>query len=420
MVTMSSPPPRRTEASQLNLEEITPQLTKEMAPLSLFSAFVMCALVPWLFFQSLSISAQREAQFISNSVADGLQRQISRDPLLWAYRPQELYQLIHPYEELGAVVNCSLPDQRVCYSTHLPNPLPAMVTASSPLLKHGHLIGQVQVQMPTEISSLWLSVTWLALPIGLVISLLIFLLPRGAARRLDRTNLQLWRELKSLNQTLETRVQERTEALELSNLKLLNIQEEERARMSRDLHDELGQTLTGLRLHLTALQFQNTAQDELNHSLQDALNIVDLGVDQVRRIAYEQRPPELDLLGLHDALHSLGRRAELRSGMKINISCGQLPPLSEEQMIALFRLAQEGLTNAMRHSGGQQIMIKISASDAELCLSIHDDGTGPPQDVIWGGGLIGAYGRARRVGGQFSFGAHSDGGSELKMRIPLG
>jgi len=282
-------------------------------------------------------------------------------------------------------------------------------------------VGQVTVTLATPTTPTSVNIWWVALPLAFLVSGLILGLPWWAAQSADRINMTLWRRLTDFNQTLELRVHKRTQELSEMNQRLLTIQEEERLRISRDLHDELGQTLTGLRLQLTRAEILNQ-EDNVDEALKQALEVIDLGVDQVRRIAYEQRPPELDMLGLYDALRALVKRSDIQEDKHISLqvpSTSPDPPLPSAVNVCLFRVAQEGITNALRHSGTDIVMVSLTLDHQEVTLKVIDHGHGQPDQLVWGGGLSGAHGRLHRIGGRLQVTQTLSGGLTLIATIPL-
>ena len=139
----------------------------------------------------------------------------------------------------------------------------------------------------------------------------------------------------------------------------------------------------------------------------------------MRQIAYQQRPPELDMLGLEDALRSLARRTSLQSNLKIEVNY-QLPvSLEESKNVVLFRVTQEGITNAIRHSKCQTIQVNVYLKASWVFLTIHDDGEGISDCYQWGGGLNGAHGRVSKEGGKLLLTSRDEGGSSLTAQIPI-
>ena len=408
-----------------HLKTLTPQLVRRMALLALLNLSVMGGLAPWLYEQNQQVELQKDARFMARTIAGHLQQLVAQDNVLWAYRAQDISRVIKPFQELGAHVRCQTAWSSSCgvfspegVISGSSNP---HVFAQHPVIYRRREVGKVHVTLsgPSNIASV--NVWLLALPLALIVSSLILALPWGAATSADHINMSLWTRLIDLNQTLEQRVQKRTQELSEMNQRLLTVQEEERLRMSRDLHDELGQTLTGLRLQLTRAEILNQ-EPQVDEALKQALEVIDLGVDQVRRIAYEQRPPELDMLGLYDALKALVTRADQQESVEISLQVPDTPPdppLPSPVNVSLFRIAQEGITNALRHSGTDSIEVLLSLNPQSVVLSVIDYGEGQPDQFVWGGGLSGAHGRLHKLGGQLKLISNDEGGLTLMASVPI-
>jgi two-component system, NarL family, sensor histidine kinase UhpB len=180
-------------------------------------------------------------------------------------------------------------------------------------------------------------------------------------------------------------------------------QEEERKRIARELHDEVGQVLTGVMLQLDDPE----AREAVRRSLED-----------VRRIARELRPETLDHLGLLSSLRDLSNSVE---GVRLErrLDAGDLELRSDVEL-AVYRVAQEGLTNVMRHSGATEALLALEQVGGSLRLTVRDNGRGLPDGAPpAGGGLTGMSERALQVGARLSVGSGPGGGTEVRLDIPL-
>jgi two-component system, NarL family, sensor histidine kinase UhpB len=229
----------------------------------------------------------------------------------------------------------------------------------------------------------------------------------------------------------------------------LAAQEAERLRIARELHDEIGQTLTAV-----ALQAERAAEDASAQpqALRDIGAIVQHSLQDVRRIARELRPEALDDLGLTDALISLCLRIERQGALRITREiAGNLPPLSTEVELVVYRVAQEALTNALRHSGASHVRVKLvrrssgqhgSAGDgrdggkvgagedggdigdrgdvgAELVLTVSDDGRGLPASLNGSHGLEGMRERAILVHADLRIDSTPGAGVTVSLNVPI-
>jgi two-component system sensor histidine kinase UhpB len=199
----------------------------------------------------------------------------------------------------------------------------------------------------------------------------------------------------------------------------LGAQEAERLRTARELHDEVGQSLTAVALQveqLAAAADPATADrlNEMAQQLQDSL-------DDLRRIVRKLRPEALDDLGLLNALIALTSR--VNRGTKIRIERelnGKLPALSPEQELVIYRVAQEALTNVVRHADARTVRIALFPEDGDVVLTVDDDGRGLPRaGVADGSGIEGMRERALLVGAQLSIDSKPSQGTEVKLVVPV-
>jgi two-component system sensor histidine kinase UhpB len=194
-----------------------------------------------------------------------------------------------------------------------------------------------------------------------------------------------------------------------SSRRALRAQEAERRRIASGLHDEVGQVLTGVLLRLD--------DDETKESVRQAL-------DEVRRIARELRPEMLEQLGLVSALTELSRKFAESSGVLVERRFAtDLPPLSEDAELAVYRVAQESLTNVARHADAGRVEIALQPGHDSVVLCVTDDGRGipvPDQSRNGHGGLRGMRERALLVGGALAIKRSSAGGVEVRLEVPAG
>lgn len=212
-----------------------------------------------------------------------------------------------------------------------------------------------------------------------------------------------------------------------SRIRLLR--EEERTRISREIHDELGQHLTGIKMQL------RLAEDHLDRRSDRALNpvidhlveasaLVDETIGSVRRISSGLRPPALDHLGLAAALDDEAEQFTRRTGIQCRLVVGEMrQPLTPEVETAAFRIFQECLTNVARHAHASHVEAECGILAGELVLRVRDDGVGI--DPAMAGkpttlGLVGMVERAADAGGRLEFLAAPGNGAEVVLRIPVG
>ncbi|MGH3003060.1 MAG: sensor histidine kinase, partial [Gaiellaceae bacterium] len=203
-----------------------------------------------------------------------------------------------------------------------------------------------------------------------------------------------------------------------SGARALSAQEQERERISRGLHDEVGQTMTGVLFQLK--QLGRDATPEQRRALAEAQQTVKTSLEEVRRIAQELRPELLEHLGLARALASLARGFGQQTGIPIRTElAGTLPPLDREVEVVVYRVAQEALTNAARHSGASRIVLVLESDADSVVLRVIDDGHGFQGRPEEGGGLRGIRERALIVGGAAAIKPGPDGGVEVRLQVPV-
>ncbi|MET7641603.1 HAMP domain-containing sensor histidine kinase [Streptomyces sp. NPDC005438] len=202
-----------------------------------------------------------------------------------------------------------------------------------------------------------------------------------------------------------------------SSARALSAQEAERRRIAQELHDEVGQTLTAVLLELkrVADQAPPPVREELLHVQESTRG----SLDEIRRIARRLRPGVLEELGLTSALKSLAREIPSSAGLSIRTRVeGELPPLGEEAELVLYRVAQEGITNTLRHADASRMELVLRREPFGVELLIRDDGRGLG-NAPEGAGIRGMRERALLIGAQLSLGRSPMGGTEVRLRVPL-
>jgi signal transduction histidine kinase len=210
--------------------------------------------------------------------------------------------------------------------------------------------------------------------------------------------------------------------------KIQSLREEERTRIAREIHDELGQLLTGIKMELRLIEnnLSNREDRTLNpviDLLVDTAEMVDTTIDSVQRISAGLRPCALDDLGLPCALSQEAERFAKRTGITCAIDIKEPEtPMSPEVETAVFRIFQESLTNIARHAHASKVEADYAETKGVLRLSVRDNGDGIDPSVLDDPdslGLIGMLERAENVGGSVSFIRHPDEGTEVILTVPL-
>lgn len=206
------------------------------------------------------------------------------------------------------------------------------------------------------------------------------------------------------------------------------VQEDERRRLARDLHDGIGQQLTALRHRLDALARSVEGAADASSPLHQALSICESAIEETRALSRLLRPQILDDLGLEAALNWLARHSAENGGYELEIDIGTLPaPLDGDVSTLVFRVAQEAFTNILKHAHAKHVLLRLAhRRDAGLQLLIIDDGLGFDVEAAFarasGGhstGLASMRERVRLFGGRFTIISQPGEGMQLRALIPL-
>ena len=240
--------------------------------------------------------------------------------------------------------------------------------------------------------------------------------------RLAAANQQLEQEIRNREQA-EDEQRRSFELLRALAARLQTAREEERTRVAREIHDELGQALTAIKIELNALLPEPpTAEESSLQRRQSLLKLLDGTIHSVRRIATELRPVLLDDLGLAAAVEWAVEEFQTRTGIEcyLSIPDGDIA-LDGDRATALFRILQEALTNVARHAQATQVVVRLAEADGELTLAVRDNGRGTPKEQLVSHrslGILGMRERALVLGGQFDIASRASDGTTVTVRIP--
>jgi len=207
--------------------------------------------------------------------------------------------------------------------------------------------------------------------------------------------------------------------------RLETVREEERTRAAREIHDELGQALTAIKLDLTAL-LRDLPPDRgpAAPRRQSIFKLLDETMQSTRRIATELRPAVLDDLGLAAAVEWAAEDFQARTGTKCQVSLpGADIAMDPERATAVFRILQEALTNVARHANATQVNVRLEKGNGGLLLEVHDNGRGFDEKLLSTAsslGILGMRERALLLGGEFTIGGAPGEGTTVRVRIPQG
>jgi signal transduction histidine kinase len=235
-------------------------------------------------------------------------------------------------------------------------------------------------------------------------------------------------ELQRANRRLVGEMAERTRAEAVARRltqEILSVQEEERRRLSRELHDEAGQSLSGLVLHLQLLQDDvPEVLGTLRQRLREGEALVREAAERIRLLARHLRPPALDTLGLNASLRGLCHEVARRTGLSIAYAGTEIKSLPDPIATCLYRVLQEALTNVVRHAQGNRITVVLQEDAEGVTLSVADDGqgfepAGVDRNTLNGIGLLGMRERLILLGGALQITSCPGLGTCLVAQVPL-
>jgi signal transduction histidine kinase len=230
--------------------------------------------------------------------------------------------------------------------------------------------------------------------------------------------------LQRARDALETVVEQRTAALHRLSVRLLGVQDEERRRLARALHDSLGQDLAAAKISLDMLAQESR---ETSAHLRDARELVDRSISDTRTLSHLLHPPLLDEAGFMSAarwyVEGFGQRSGIATKLTLPEIANRLPGRTET---ALFRILQEALTNVHRHSGSRAVEVSVTTSESQVVLTVKDFGMGVPREILdrfWktgnaGVGLAGIHERVKELGGFLNIESNIDG-TLLRATVPI-
>jgi signal transduction histidine kinase len=210
-------------------------------------------------------------------------------------------------------------------------------------------------------------------------------------------------------------------ALEQLSARLVSAQEEERRSISRELHDEIGQTLSAVMVDTANLANRIPVEDTISRGyLEHIRSLADLSVNSMRNIALLLRPSMLDDLGLIPALEWQAREVSRRSGIKIKVTDQHVPEsLPDDVRTCIYRVVQEALNNVSKHSGAQNAVVNVRKMGGTLKLTVEDDGAGFISERTRGLGMLGMEERVKQLRGKLEVESAPGKGTKVRVILPI-
>lgn len=246
-------------------------------------------------------------------------------------------------------------------------------------------------------------------------------------RRVEQRTAELTQALAMLQSEMEIRKEAEAQFRQLS-VRLMTLQDEERRRIARDLHDTSGQTLSALKMTLASLQCSVNVTPGVSRLLDDANALADEALKEIRTTSYLLHPPLLDEAGFASAARWFVEGFSKRSNIKVECDISQHGErISKECELVLFRVLQESLTNVHRHSGASTARVTLTMHQGQLELQVRDNGSGIEQTKLaqvhepgrqLGVGIAGMRERVRQLGGRLEL-QSSNAGTKVRVSLPI-
>jgi PAS domain S-box-containing protein len=243
------------------------------------------------------------------------------------------------------------------------------------------------------------------------------------------SNARLYRAEQQARQTAEQLFEEvRTSQEQLLKMaeEVVSAQEDERRRISRELHDEAGQALTGIKISLSLLRDELPPDRVALHTIVDeAIQVTSQTMEQIRSLAHALHPPALTYLGLGPALEGFCIDFSRRTRLPVHFSCSDLPDLPGGVSVCFYRFLQEALTNSAKHAAATSVTVALTFQDDEICCQVIDDGRGFKPELLgsssrrkMGLGIVGMQERFALLGGTLKIESREGEGACLTARLP--
>ena len=414
--------------------ELVRAFSRKMLPLAiLFGSIVV--LTPTLLVAGLDFErARARSDLYARNLAHEVAKDASRHPYVWRWRIEKVVEGALAAEEVQNLAHLRVDD---CDGAALfergerePTSWPyTWVASKAKVVTTGGELGTLSVSLsPGAVSTRQLLIASLSALLGLLSGLALYHFPvrivRRQARAIEETTthlVQAREQLRQTNLTLQERVDEAVLQIRQLSQRVLAVQDEERARIARELHDGLAQELSALRLDLE--RAMRTTEDlDQRALLESASTQCQDALADLRRAIQDLRPVALDAANLLEVIRQNAERFELSTGIAVFVRTqGNMEDLPGVLSASLLRVFQEALHNVERHAKADEIGLSLTRTEADITLEVRDDGQGfsPDQLEQPGHGLSNMRARAQLLGGSFEVESAPGEGTTLRFRAPI-
>lgn len=398
---------------------------RRMAPLAAFVGALVAVAPPVVYAlvgtSRMRVHAEREAA----EAAAELSVLATREPYFWRYNARKVVGAGTGRPDPAAVATLRVADcagETLVGAAQLGLPEEGGgAQAWAPIRARGGVVAWVHASgAVTSLHEETVALAGGSLALGVALGLVLWLVPTGVvrrqARRLDETVARLGAAevaLVEANQGLARRVEDAVREARRLSERVVSIQEEERARIARDLHDSVGQLLTALQIDL------QLAHHGAAERLEAALELADRSLEELRRVVRDLRPLELEAGGLAEALRATAERFEVRTGIPTSLRHDGPDVTDPDAAVCLLRVLQEALTNVSRHAAASEVGLRLHVTPGRATLEVTDDGCGFDPERVVGTGIAGMRERTRFLGGSVVIRSAPGGGTSLVAETAL-
>lgn len=384
-----------------------------MATIAAAVGLLIMILAPTSFLAASSHASRNAADVLAADIAADVGAVAARDPHLWRYNLPKVVRAMGSHVHEAAAIEVLDCERRPLFtSEQLGFDHPARTSAYAPVTTaYGTvaIVGVAPAAGPARAIAVRLGL--IGAVAGLLATIALFLVPTRVVRRqyreLEDAAMALQatqRQLEDANAGLESAVEAAVGKVRELSARAARVQEQERSRIARELHDSLGQHLSALRLELDALD----RDADVDGRLVRLRHLADAQLEDLRRAIRDLRPVELEERTLAEAIEAMAEQVELRTGVTISVGLPGFDALPAPPAAALFRAVQEAVTNAVRHASPGEIGVRGQITGGDATVTVKDDGTGGAH-IIPGHGLDFMGDRLAALGGRVAVDSTTDG-----------